>query len=55
MFNKNEQLIGSEKTYGHPKILDSLSTMMQRTANQSAASLRSICKRSDQPRKPMQS
>lgn len=29
MFNKNEQLIGSEKTYGHPKILDSLSTMMQ--------------------------
>ena len=31
-----------------PKILDSLNTMMQRTASKNAAGLRRICKRSDQ-------
>ena len=35
--SKNEKHIGSEKTYGPPKILDSLNTMMQRTANENAA------------------
>ena len=46
---KNEQHIGSEKTYGPKKILDS-ETMMQRTANENAACERRICKRSDQPK-----
>ena len=33
---KNEQHIGSEKTYG-PKITDQLKIMMQKTANENAA------------------
>ena len=46
---KNEQHIGSEKTYG-PKNTEQLNIMMQRTANENAACLRSICKGSDQPK-----
>ena len=43
---KNEQHIASEKTYSPPQILDSLNTLMQRTANKNAAGLRRNCKRS---------
>ena len=32
-----------------PKILDSVNAIMQRTANENAAGLPRICKRSDQP------
>ena len=39
---KNKQQIGSEKTYG-PKILNSLNTMMQRTANENAAGSIFVC------------
>ena len=46
---KNEQHIGSEKTYGHWNT-EQLNIMMQRTANENAACLRRICKRSDQPK-----
>ena len=46
---KNEQHIGSEKTYG-PKNTEQLNLMMQRTANENAACLRRICNRSDQPK-----
>ena len=46
---KNEQHIGFEKTYG-PKHTEQLNIMMQRTANENAACLRRICKRSDQPK-----
>ena len=46
---KNEQHIGSEKTYG-PKNTEQQNIMMQRTANENAACLRRICKRSDQPK-----
>ena len=46
---KNEQHIGSEKTYG-PKNTEQLNIMMQRTTNESAACLRRICKISDQPK-----
>ena len=40
---KNEQHIGSEKTYG-PKNTEQQNIMMQRTANENAACLRRICK-----------
>ena len=40
---KNEQHIGSEKTYG-PQNTEQLNIMMQRTANENAACLRRICK-----------
>ena len=46
---KNEQHIGSEKTYG-PQNTEQLNIMMQRTANENAACLLRICKRSDQPK-----
>ena len=46
---KNEQHIGSEKTYG-PQKTGQLNIMVQRTANENAACLRRICKRSDQPK-----
>ena len=46
---KNEQHIGSEKTYA-PQNNEKLKIMMQRTANENAACLRRICKRSDQPK-----
>ena len=46
---KNEQHIGSEKTYG-PKNTEQQNIMMQRTANENAACLRRICKRSDKPK-----
>ena len=46
---KNEQHIGSEKTYGHWNT-EQLNIMMQRTANENAACLRRICKRSYQPK-----
>ena len=47
---KNEQHIGSEKTYG-PKNTEQQNILMQRTANENAACLhvRRVCKRSDQP------
>ena len=45
---KNEQHIGSEKTYGPKKYQKN--KMMQRTANKNAACLPTICKRSDQPK-----
>ena len=47
---KNEQHIGSEKTYGPKKYLRQWNMMMQRTANENAACERRICKRSDQPK-----
>ena len=40
---KNEQHIGSEKTYG-PKNTEQQNIIMQRTANENAACLRRICK-----------
>ena len=43
---KNEQHIGSEKTYG-PKNTEQQNIMMQRSANENATCLRRICKRSD--------
>ena len=46
---KNEQHIGSEKTYG-PKNTEQSNIMMQRTAKENAACLRRICKSSDQPK-----
>ena len=46
---KNEQHIGSEKTYG-PEKTGQFNIMVQRTANENAACLRRICKRSDQPK-----
>ena len=46
---KNEQHIGSGKTYG-PQKTGQFNIMVQRTANENAA-LRRICKRSDQPKK----
>ena len=46
---KNEQHIGSEKTYG-PQKTEQFNIMVQRTANENAACLRRICKRSDQPK-----
>ena len=39
---KNEQHIGSEKTYG-PQNTEKLKIMMQRTANENVACLRRIC------------
>ena len=45
---KNEQHIGSEKTYGPQNTEKNI--MMQRTANKIAACLRRICKRSDEPK-----
>ena len=47
---KNEQHIGPEKIYG-PQNTEKLKLMMQRSANENAACLRRICKRSDQPRR----
>ena len=44
---KNEQHIGSEKTYS-PQKTGQFNIMVQRTANENAACLRGICKRSDQ-------
>ena len=46
---KNEHHIGSEKIYGLQNT-EQLNIMMQRTANENAACLRRICKRSDQPK-----
>ena len=46
---KNEQHIGSEKTYG-PQNTEQLKIMMQRTVNENAVCQRKICKRSDQPK-----
>ena len=46
---KNEQHVGSEKAYG-PKNTEQLNIIMQRTANENAACLHRICKRSDQPK-----
>ena len=43
----NEQYIGSKKTYS-TKIKKPLNTKMQGTANQNAAGICRICKRSDQ-------
>ena len=42
---KNEQHIGSEKTYG-PQNTEQLNIVMRRTANENAACIRRICKRS---------
>ena len=47
---KNEQHIGSEKTYGPAKNTRQKNMMMERTANENAARKRRICKRSDQPK-----
>ena len=46
---KNEQHIGSEKTYGSQNT-EQLNIMMQRTANENAACLRRICKICDLPK-----
>ena len=42
--------IGSEKTYSPQNSTEQLNIMMQRTANENAACLRGICKKSDQPK-----